>query len=549
MKERLLSVQPVADDYRISLAADLEQATIIRFAMAYISQDGLNALGMERLRRALLHSNSFGVATLSCGCGYEPLMQLQERIGSEDVRLKYFVDPQVGGRDLAEPSMELMHSKMVYLVCGNRAVIYMGSHNWSGRALGHGQPRNAEGSLRLEYKFDEKQLEGRGSDLPSRVNKHLNYIWKLSICRSATQVNRALFEQWHHLCCERSRSDSDRNSYAVVSAVCQVNASKAHRTAEFWCNAMEEGVGIYFQLHEEQEGQVLRSHQDRVLILAWIGEVELRSSQAPVLLFCKSTRSNAGPGSELHGQSGGDITHFRWVLWDSIQHRNTVEGRDIGQGQIAKVRTGRAFRYFDLNLVPQDNLASAVDQGIQPKYQHYLQVEEVFLPQWLDPEDNHDQLVEELDRNFEDPRPKKQRRLLRWLPGDLAFSKKKNVPKQKLPGYQVDEETCRAILKDLEAEFHLKKHRKKAKALPFMGETSGREGRRVSAHPLHEALMDEEANRNPRTIYARRKLGAVIPDLDHSKDDVSISLIDRVQPVFADSLESIRRRLMEEEPS
>lgn len=547
MRDRLLSVQPIADEYRTSLAADLAEARLVRFAMAYVSEEGLKALGLERLERALIHPDSFGIATLSCACGSSPLSRLQERLGDENVRLKYFVDPQIGGRDLAEPSLELLHDKMVYLVRGDRAIIYMGSHNWSARALGPGEPRNAEGSLRLEFEFEERHLMGVGGDLPAQINQHLNYLWNLSICRAATAGHRELFEQWSELCCGRAKDPSERQSYAVVSAVCKPSPDKKHRSPEFWRSTLEDSRGIYFQLHEEDEGQILRQHQDRVLILVWVSEVELRLSRAPVLVFCKSTRSSAGPDSELQGQSGGDITDFRWLMWDEVQHQNVMAGRPPGTGQAAPVRTNRPFRYFDLNLSPSANRASLIDQGATPKYQYFLQVEDVFVPDWLTAGE------EEVSGRgpgtpVEPGQESSQRQVLPWLPGDLAFSKKKTVTKRKLPGYRVAEEVCRTIMADLECDFLVdKKKLQKAKALPFSHETGGLEGKRVSSHPLHEALLDEDAIRDPRKFYARREIGAVIPNVDPTENDPASPIIARVQQVFADSPESIRRRILNQE--
>ena len=117
------------------------------------------------------------------------------------------------------------------------------------------------------------------------------------------------------------------------------------------------------------------------------------------------------------------------------------------------------------------------------------------------------------------------------------------MKKEALPGYRVDHETRREILRDLEAEFQIGPDAKRAKALPFAGETSGKEGRRVSAELIHEALHDEEAVAEPREIYSRRAHGAVVPDLDPSGPDSSGETGARVQQLWAESLDSLRQRL------
>ena len=415
--------------------------------------------------------------------------------------------------------------------------------------MGPGAPRNAEASVRFEFEFDPRQLEGKGGDLPSKVNQHLRYLWGLHICQPATVANRPLFEDWADLCCGRTQQADDRNLYAVVSAVCESGPTRHHRTAQFWEGISGRRVGIYFQLHEEAEGKVLRNLQDRLLLLVWVGLVEFQMSKAPVLLFCRSTRQNAGPESELRGKSGGDITGFRWVLWDSQQHQKALAGGGIGFGQVTKVRTGRPFRYFDLTLDPGAATASGIDQTALPKYQHYLQVEQVLIPKWLEEVSEPDDAAAiRSAMSTGGPPPQdgpaaNDRPTPRWEPGDVAFSRKKTVKKESLPGYRVDIHTQRAILRDLAEEFELGSDAKRAKALPFAGEISGREGRRMSAALIHEALHDEEAVANLRLVYERRARGAVVPELDPRKADSSGQTGARVQQLWAESLQSLMVRL------
>ena len=118
----------------------------------------------------------FGVSSLTCACGYEPLLDLQSQLGESAVRLKYFMDPQVRGSD--EPDdITLFHSKLVYLYLptqnGGTSVVYLGSHNWSSRALGPGRPRNAEASVRFQLDYSPEHLAGEGDSIASEVNRHL----------------------------------------------------------------------------------------------------------------------------------------------------------------------------------------------------------------------------------------------------------------------------------------------------------------------------------------------------------------------------------------
>src|SRR5439155_337709 len=124
----LLSNELVGDAYRERLQDDLDRAVICRFLIAYISESGIDSLGHERLARALRDPRSFGTASLSCVCGFEPLLSLQAILREQ--RLKYFMDPMIPREDEAE--IGLFHSKIVFLLLEGQAdgVIYIGSHNW-----------------------------------------------------------------------------------------------------------------------------------------------------------------------------------------------------------------------------------------------------------------------------------------------------------------------------------------------------------------------------------------------------------------------------------
>src|SRR5262249_6084442 len=103
-----LSSQLVADAYRQRLVQDLERAAVCRFLVAFVSSRGIDALGTERLARALRDPRSFGVASLSCLFGYEPLLDLQTLL--REPRLKYFMDPIVTSDESQE--IVLFHSKL-----------------------------------------------------------------------------------------------------------------------------------------------------------------------------------------------------------------------------------------------------------------------------------------------------------------------------------------------------------------------------------------------------------------------------------------------------
>src|SRR2546423_589936 len=113
---RFLSKGLVSLEYRDQMRQDLAKATVCRFLMAYVSLDGLDSIGRHLLTSVLRDPRSFGVASLTCSCGYEPLLKLQRELGGTvPERLRYFMDPII--KDPGEPSdLALFHSKLVYLL-------------------------------------------------------------------------------------------------------------------------------------------------------------------------------------------------------------------------------------------------------------------------------------------------------------------------------------------------------------------------------------------------------------------------------------------------
>ena len=86
---KLISKELGAHEYRTLLQQDLAKATVCRFLVAYISQEGLNKINRPLLVRVLRDDRSFGIGSISCACGYEPLLNLQSELGAgAPVRLK-----------------------------------------------------------------------------------------------------------------------------------------------------------------------------------------------------------------------------------------------------------------------------------------------------------------------------------------------------------------------------------------------------------------------------------------------------------------------------
>ena len=182
---------------------------------------------------------SFGVSSLTCACGYKPLLKLQRDVGESAARLKYFMDPLV--KDTDEPDgIALFHSKLVYLRLPreNKSVVYIGSHNCSGRALGPGRPRNVEASLRFELDYAPEHIAGSDASLASQVNRHLLAAYDKPACLAATAANEPTFEQWFDFGCRNAPT----SPLAQITIILAVRKAGTVATPTDWSNLTSQGI-------------------------------------------------------------------------------------------------------------------------------------------------------------------------------------------------------------------------------------------------------------------------------------------------------------------
>ena len=167
-------------------------------------------------------------------------MNLKSALGSDNIRLKSFMDPMVSTQD--EPiDVSLFHSKLVNLLLEKeqKSVIFIGSHNWSGRALGPMFPRN-EASVRLEFDFVTSDLDGIGNSIPAHVNRHLLDAWDAPACFPATDSFEPMFKEWMRKGCQQAPANPIKEA-TVILAIC-----KKPPLSSDWLGL--QGCGIYVQL-------------------------------------------------------------------------------------------------------------------------------------------------------------------------------------------------------------------------------------------------------------------------------------------------------------
>ncbi len=528
---QLLSPIPTATEYLEHLRRDLENARILRFVVAYVSESGITSIGDELLVSALQQPESFGLASLSCACGFAPLVGLQAKLEQEQDKLRYFVDPVVLGSG-DDPELAMVHSKMVYIVRpDNRAVIYIGSHNWSGRALGPDSPRNAEASIRVEFDYDPAQLTGAGTDLPSEINRHLLDCFNLGASLPVRKDNIPIFADWFRARCERDKP-LPLDEYAVVVGVCATDSTSTYD--HLWEAMLTPGASIYLPCRLEDEGQILRQRQDRVLLMAWTSTEALESSKEPVLLFCKVTRQVAGRESTFGGTSEGDIENFDLVLHDPPQGARVGAGEEPGESLSVELNNGQVFEYFELSSVPPSVTAADIDGKAAPKYQNYLQVYEVLLPEWL--------------KQTVDPRAATAREQMAahpdqgvWSAADLALTATRQVQPEVSKNYRVPEETRAKIMGCFSDFFGLDEGRLRVR--PIDPDVAPKELVRLAQSRLHYGYIGDSAMDDSDAFYRKVRPGRLAADLDpmqkRAESDDTVSVEPRVQQLYAERLREI----------
>ncbi len=412
------------------------------------------------------------------------------------------------------------------------SVVVKKSRDWSERALGPGAPRNAEASVRMEFDCHPSQLDGSGSDLPSEINRHLLECFRLGASLEVNEDNVPVFKDWFRARCEREKP-LPLDEYAVVIVAC-VTDGDASTYAHLWKAILTSGASIYLPCHLEDEGQILRLRQDRVLLMAWTSKEALEDSKEPVLLFCKVTRQVAGKDSAFEGASEGDIENFDLVLHDPSQSARVKSGQAPGEPLMAELHNGQVFEYFELSPVSALVTAAKIDGAAPPKYQNYLQVYQVLLPEWL--------------RQTEDPRAAVAREQMvmgpeqgSWTAAHLALTTNRQVQPEVSKNYRVPEETRKQITGCFEEFFGVEE--KRLRVRPVDPNVAPKELVRLAQSRLHYGYIGENAVSNSDAFYASVRPGRLAADLapmekgaGHEDDD---SVEPRVQQLYAERLREI----------
>ena len=335
---RFFAHDPFATDYLSSLRNDLQDALWARFLICYFNEGGLFALGPP-LASAMRDPRSRGLITLTCACGVQAMRSLWTDAGSPRNRLKCFLPADGDGAEDAK----LLHSKLAVIVRRRRspgppgsspmeAVLYTGSHNWTGAGLrvpGMKTGRmNVEAATRMVSDWDESWLEHVAPAAPvaaaNLVVDALNQIERCFALNSSTDLAApgadAEFASWHNAYCAPEVAPPGSTPFIVVTGT--LGGEVDGRTAKMgtalpalpprFPSAGETLYVQHFQIGREPE--VFDSEAVWALFL-WEDQAHLQRGGQPWLILCRPT--NLGQ----RDSGSPSLQAVNWLVYDPHQNQ------------------------------------------------------------------------------------------------------------------------------------------------------------------------------------------------------------------------------------
>ena len=503
------------------LQVDLRDCLMCRFLVAYVSDSGIDTIGRQLLVDALSKSGSFGISSLSCSCGLEPLIGLQEAIGGTRAKLKYFMDPIVKGR--GEPKLVLLHSKLVYLAIPSqeKSVVYIGSHNWTGPALSNDGSHNAEASLRIELPYQNEHPLGEGESIASQVNRHLLEASRLSACKAADEANRPTFQQWYDKGCKNNPTPKTDDTFIVLAVL----KDAENATSEMFNELAEKG--IYLRTDRSGKRMYLAEHR-RLIVMLWHSADDLQEGKQPILIRCRRSSDVPDVSADVKSTntSPSPIEGFGAAIFGQ-QSLTLWSGREVQAFEFEFQRGSTTSQGFD-SLVGSPT----------PKYRFHLEVLNIVFPalsrDWMSPT-----LSAESEHVHE------------WLPDSFAVAnKRKDFTFVGIDGYLVTPDEQESITTCFKDQFGVTES--EATVWPTTECDQDTLGNFVCSHPLHETYLrsdKHELGSGKVQNFAK----ALIPKLpkEAGQDDADkrgLQAINRVEHGFVRQLDELFGQWMKGEP-
>ena len=134
-----------------------------------------------------------------------------------------------------------------------------------------------------------------------------------------------------------------------------------------------------------------------------------------------------------------------------------------------------------------------------------------------------------------------------WTPESFAVAKSKDDAKlERVEGYYVPPDLRTQILIFLTEELMI--DRDQAKVWPVSEYDRGKEGKRISKHPLHDTFIGPDAEQRRDAFYEKVKRGSLVAEIDEprevrqriaDKQKQIAEPIERVQKVFTMKLDAL----------
>jgi|GEM_PF-6025032 hypothetical protein len=581
-KGKFFSSNLISEELLESLCNDLQNADILRFSVAYVSDAGLSAIGKSLLSRALTNPDSFGISSLNCRTGIEALPDLQNHIFDKletdsllpdraqvanvkaqieqlihraaeskissnrqeildevarlelsiGIRLKYFLDPNLTKEDDPD-GISLFHAKLIYIkTMGDnaRSIVYTGSHNWTQAGLGKAKVSNVEASTRIEGRFDESHLDLSKSNFFSKINYHLWNSFKYPACLSAIDENTETFSDWYQQYCTSPKNLTAERVFIMLSVLEETSEDSASKLMVNTLNRQ----GIYVQFFEEGEGgpdNGLWAADTKILIFIWESVADLKKAISPIILISRATTKHAGPHSFLVGTNTAEtpIDNIRVMVYDSCKLLAAKKNRSAKRKQL-KTDTGDTVEYFDFKVMKSKANSSDLDEDQSPIYRYFLEIEEVIRPERSSGRQDFLNFLVELTYGNVRADP------IQWKQHELAVTlTPSQAPISKKPGYEVSESRRTLIIDALSKDFSCSTEEFDLPGfkgvLPFSSETvknSHLFGRRASVNPVHNLFIPRTSREEVKKRIAESPArGELVADFDDKSGPAHIPRVIR----------------------
>ncbi len=363
------------------LQKDLKKALWARCMVCYFNLDGFNAL--KYLPRALRDPRSQALFTLTCSCKLKAIEALADALSPPAERLKVFVPGDRWGGETAR----LLHSKMVFIVRkrsrgapaggpSHEAVLYVGSHNWTGPGLrcSSAGRYNVETSLRLVADWDLQQepawlnaVEQAVAQKTLLKNPFLDGLVQMRRCFQMVSCTdmahrgaREELARWIETNCLNAADTAGATKVIVLTGVLGDEVDeKAAKSGQAPppvapLTLPSTGEHLYVQ-HYSQEGEPeVFDSSATWMILLWESEQALKQAEQPWLLLCNPREL----GQEQRGNPS--LTDIDWLIYDPKQNVPSKRAGTLGSKTPpqhvhvaqANLRSGRSLRVEYWSVAP-----------------------------------------------------------------------------------------------------------------------------------------------------------------------------------------------------